>query len=396
VEEHERLSGKQVIRLHVGEPYFTPPVEAIEALARSARDHRTSYTSAEGLLELREALVHKLNEKNRIPATVDRVFVSPGSTQGLVAILLATADPGAEILLPEIHWPIYLQQSLLAGLRPSFYRLKPDFRISPDAVLSAASPRTRILLINSPANPTGAILDQALLSTLLSLARKHNWIVISDEAYEDFIYDGVHVSIASLEEGLPENERRVFSVFTFSKSYAMTGYRLGYVVAPNAEAARALQVTQEASIIAPSTPVQFAALAALGSYETVRSAAQSLRAVRDSALPALLDEGLLVALPQGGWYVLLDLSSYDITAERFAEPLLRESGVAVSPASRFSVRARTTDQKGALTLSANPRFRSFIRVAFCGPANEVAEGFKRIRESLGTLNVKERDESYAA
>jgi aspartate aminotransferase len=393
VEKHERWSRKRVIHLHVGEPYFNPPPEAVEALTRSVRDYRTQYSSAEGLPELRDALARKLDQKNSVNTTADKVFVCPGSTQGLFAILLAVADPGVEILLPEIHWPIYLQQALLAGLRPVFYRLEPDFRINPDAVISAASARTRILLINSPANPTGGIVDAKTIRTLLGFARKHNWLIISDEAYEDFVYEGMHISAASLENGLPESERRVFSVFTFSKSYAMTGYRLGYTVAPNTRCARALRVVQEASIIAPSTPVQFAGLAALHATERVLSASQSLKDTRDSTLTSLVERGLLSALPTGGWYALINLSSYRISGEHFASILLRERDVAVSPASWF---APQLSHSGAPVVSPSPRLRNFIRVAFCGSAVEVEEGFRRIKDCLDILALNKMEKHHAA
>ncbi|MEV4461249.1 pyridoxal phosphate-dependent aminotransferase, partial [Microbispora sp. NPDC049633] len=263
VEAKERATGAQVHKLHVGEPFFRPPDEVADAFADALRRGDTRYASMEGLLELREALVAKLESDNGVDTAVSRIFVSPGSCQGLSALLLSLAEPGAEILLPELHWPVHVQQSLLAGFRPVFYPLDSGFRPHPDGIRAVAGPRTRVMLLNSPANPSGAVLDDELARTLLDLARQRGWQVVSDEAYEHYVYDGAHVSVASLERDVPLAERIVHSVYSFSKSAAMTGYRLGYVVAATEQAADALRLVQEASIIAPCTPVQHAGMAAL-------------------------------------------------------------------------------------------------------------------------------------
>lgn len=393
VEEYERTNKSPVIRLHVGEPHFKPSPKIVEALVLAVREHRTTYTSAEGLLELRTVLVKKLEEHNRINTSVDKVFVCPGSTQGLATLMQAIADPGTELLLPKIHWPIYLQQCLLAGLQPVFYPLRSDYSIDPEAIASVATARTRVLLVNSPANPTGAICDTRTLAALLELARARGWNIISDEAYEDFVYDGQHVSIATLEREIKEKERCVFSVFTFSKSYAMTGYRIGYIVAPHAAAARAVRVVQEASIVAPSTPVQFAALAALATRDEVHEARRCLLEARNRILPALIQVGLLRSLPQGGWYALLDICGTGLTADQLAVFLLSQRGVAVAPASGFALRT-TQKSNGMVTLiSPDPAARHLVRIAFCGDPAHLEEGILQIK-SLLTENENRKVERY--
>ncbi len=227
VDEWQRLTGREVIKLHVGEPAFAPPPEVAEALAEATRSGRTAYTSAEGMPELRAALSAKLSERNGVHTTPERVFVSPGSCQGLAALLQSIAYDGGEVLLPELHWPIHLQQRLLAGLRPRFYPLDERYRPHVCGISAAATPRTCALLVNSPANPTGAVLGVELVTALLELAHSRGWWVISDEAYEDFVYEGRHIAMAALESDLPERQRRVFATYSFSKSFAMTGNRLG-------------------------------------------------------------------------------------------------------------------------------------------------------------------------
>lgn len=378
--DRERDRGTPVTKLHVGEPYFVPPPEVAQALAQAVRDGRTTYTDVEGLLELREQLVAKLDRENGVDTDVSRVFVTPGSSQGLAALMQALAEPGAEILLPELHWPIHLQQALLAGLRPVFYPLGPDYRPDPEAVLAVATPNTRVLLINSPANPSGAVLDTERLRALLDLARGQGWQVISDEAYEHFVYDGEHVSTASLERQVPATERIVHSTYTFSKSLAMTGYRLGYLTTANERAARAVRIVQEANLIAMSTPVQYAGLAALRQQDQVRQNRAMVLANRDAVLPALREAGLLATPPAGGWYALLDVASTGLTAEEFTARLLDATNVAVVPGTGFA-QLPQLDARGRVTSTApSPRSRHLIRIALCVAPEVLQSGVRRLLE----------------
>ncbi|MFE7114611.1 pyridoxal phosphate-dependent aminotransferase [Streptomyces sp. NPDC057654] len=379
-EETERTAGVDVVKLHVGDPYFDPPGEVAEAVHAAVRRGDTKYTSVEGIAPLRERLVEKLASENNLDAAVDRVFVSPGSAQGLTALLRAIVEPGAEILLPELHWPVHLQQSLFAGFRPVFYPLGPGFRPDPEAILAAATPRTRVLLLNSPANPTGVVLDRAAQTALLDLAHRQGWQIISDEAYEHYVYEGEHFSIASLERGLPDDERLVHSTYSFSKSAAMTGYRLGYVVTANARTAAALRVVQEAGIIAPSTPVQYAGIAALDARDAIAANAALVARNRAESLPALCEAGLLTELPAGGWYALLDVTVTGLDAETFAARLLDTHGVAVVPAAGFAMRPTLAPSGHVASVDFAPWARSLVRIAFCGDPKQLRLGLDRILE----------------
>ncbi|HEX9336136.1 MAG TPA: pyridoxal phosphate-dependent aminotransferase, partial [Pseudonocardiaceae bacterium] len=327
VNDWQRRTGRDVVRLDIGEPHFKPPAVVVEALAAAARDGRTTYTPAEGLPVFRERLADKLTHVNGHDTGPERVFVTPGASQGLSAVMQSVTDPGDEILLPGLHWPIHLQQSLLAGLRPRCYPLDRTFRPDLDALAAMACERTRVLLVNTPNNPTGAVYEAGVLAGLLELARRNDWLVISDEAYEDFVYEGTHVSLAALERDLPPAERRVFTVFSYSKSFAMTGYRLGYVAAPNRAYAATLQVVQEASILSSPTPMQHAGLAAL--EQGMPAVAQHHDLVRSAwnGLSPLADLGLLSCYPEGGWFALLDIGGLGMDADTFAAALLEREAV---------------------------------------------------------------------
>ncbi|MFE9403391.1 pyridoxal phosphate-dependent aminotransferase [Streptomyces sp. NPDC006530] len=377
-EQRERTTGRPVIKLHVGEPYFKPPREVAEATADAVRSGRTAYTSAEGMPALREALAVKLEMENGHHTSPDHIFVTPGSCQGLAALMQSLAGPGDELLLPELHWPIHLQQCLLAGFRPVFYPLGPHFRPTAEGIRTALTPRTRAVLINSPANPTGAVLGADEMAAVLGVAQEHDLQIISDEAYEHFVYDGEHTSFASLERGLAEHERRVSSTFSFSKSLAMTGYRLGYVVTPHRRAADAMRVVQEASLVSPSTPVQYAGLTALKARDSAVRNAALVRANRDRALPALREAGLLAELPQSGWYAVLDVAGVSDDAADFVRGLLERYDVGLAPAAGFALRPVVS--ASGHTLSAEPaeQARTLVRLAFCGDPEELDTGIERL------------------
>ncbi|MYR42876.1 pyridoxal phosphate-dependent aminotransferase [Streptomyces sp. SID5910] len=380
----ERLAketGVDVVKLHVGDPYFDPSEDVAQAFVDAVRRGDTKYTGVEGLPALREAVAEKLRTDNGLDSDVDRVLISPGSAQGLTGLLQALAEPGAEILLPELHWPVHLQQSLLAGFRPVLYPLGPDFRPDPERIAAAATPRTRVLLINSPANPTGAVLDGDEIRALLDLARRNRWQVISDEAYEHFCYEGEHISVASFEREVPVAERIVHSVFTFSKGFAMTGYRLGYVAPATDRMADVMKVVQEAGIIGTSTPVQHAGIAALnGRADSTAANRKLVQRNRDVALPPLIKAGLLRELPAGGWYAMLDVTRSGLDAESFAMRLLERKGVAVVAGNGFAMRPDVDDRGRIRSHDYAPWARHLVRIAFCVDPVALETGVRRIIE----------------
>lgn len=369
-----------LIMLNVGEPAFGPSDTVGRELAAAALDGRTRYVDVQGLIGLRERLAAKLDTINDLDVHPDRIFVTPGSCQGLVALMRSLARPHAEILMPEIHWPVHLQQALLAGLRPVFYSLDENFAPDPESIREVASPQTRILLLNTPSNPAGAVVDDALQRKLYGIAVEGGWQVISDEAYEDFAFDSSHRSIGALERTRPIDERIVNSVFTFSKGLAMTGYRLGYVAVSRPAVGAAMRMVQEANIIAPSAPIQHAGIAALAARDALSANHRYVLGNRDIALPALVDAGLLRALPGGGWYVMADVSSTGLTGEEFADELLRRYDVAVVPGSGFSARPEFGLDGSLQPLRPGGAAAGLVRIAFCVDREQLVSGVQRILE----------------
>ncbi len=364
VEEAER-QGREVVRLHVGEPAFRAPDAVLAAMARALADGRTSYTSAEGLPELRERLVQRLEQVNRVSTTPDRVLVTPGSSFALASVMQAVCEPGDEVLLPEIYWPIYAQGAAVARVRVRTYPLEADRSIDPDRLFSAVTGATRLAVVNSPANPTGALCEPKVLAEIVDRARHHDVWLIGDEAYEHFVYEGRHTALASFERDVPADQRRVFSVHTFSKGYGMTGYRMGYVATPTDTTGATLRRVSEGTIIAPSTPVQYGALAALGDEDMPRRAHAHVRATRDAALAGAVDAGLLDRLPPAGWYALVDVSATGLSSVAFAERLLADQAVAVAPGNTF--------------VSSDAPDPRCVRVAFCGDRDMTVEGMRRLK-----------------
>jgi aspartate aminotransferase len=365
------LVGRRVedtIALHVGEPHIRMPDAAATAFVRAIRDGHTSYTDVSGLPEFREALAERLLG-NGAPSA-DLIFVTPGSCQAIAAVLQSVAVEGGVVLLPEVHWPMHLQQVMLAGLTPRFVPMHGSADSIEAALEAAYDPSVGVIIVNSPANPSGFVLDHT------AIARMHAWAVrrevwlISDEAYEDFAYEGVAPATAALDATVAEEDRRVFSVHTFSKGFSMTGCRLGYVATPSTARAGLLRRVQEATLVAPSTPVQFAGLAALRDRAHLARHHAYVRKTRDEIVRELAPSGLAWSVPGGGWYALLDLSAYTADSHQFCLDLLQRAGVALAPGHCF-------------VSAGNDLGRRLVRLTLCGERDTSLEGVRRLLAYLG-------------
>ena len=320
-----------VLHLEIGEPDFPTPPHIVDAVARAAASGQVKYTLSRGTPELRALLAAKLRECNRIDVPPEAVVVTSGGTPAVYGAFAALLDPGDGVLLPDPGWPSAEMAATLLRARPLRYGLTPESGYLPDLEqLEALAPQARLLVLNSPSNPTGAVFERELLERLLELAQRHDLTVLSDEVYEEIVFDADHVSIASL--GDPD---RVVSVFSFSKSYAMTGWRVGYVAAP-LEVAEAIVKVQEAIVACPSWTGQKAAEAALtGPQDAVAEMREAYRVRRDVAVAALAEEGLLLAVPRGAFYVMADVRALSGDTYEAARRLLHEQRVAVAPGESF-------------------------------------------------------------
>jgi aspartate aminotransferase len=354
-----RLPGP-VIGLHVGEPSFTTPPHVLEAAADAYAKGRTRYVPNAGVTELREAIAAKLRERNGLDgAETERVIVSAGGMQALHLGMSAVVGAGDEVLVPDPGWPNFtMLVQLLQGV-PVRYELRPGNGFQPDVdeLARLVTPRTRAIVVNSPSNPLGTVLPAAAVERLVEFAREHDLWLVSDECYEEITFDGPHVSPARYD-----TDGRVISCFSFSKTYAMTGMRVGYLLAPP-ELAPVCAKLQEPLVACVNAPAQYGALAALTGPQEQAAAARDAYRERRKAATAVLDRaGLPYLRPEGAFYLWADVSDRcgdDVTA--WAERLLREEHVAVAPGTTFG-----------------PHGAGWIRLSLATATEDLLEGLERI------------------
>jgi aspartate/methionine/tyrosine aminotransferase len=356
------LTLPDVIRLEIGDPDFTTPGHIIEAAAEAARNGFTHYAPSAGLLDLRRLIAEKVTARNGFDCSADDVVVTTGACGGIHAALVAVLDPGDELLVPDPGWTTYVPMALSVGVTPVPYPLDRghDFAVDPAAIEERIGPRTRCVVLNSPGNPTGAVATREAVQQVLELAERHDLWVISDECYEDLVFEGEHVSPASLG-----GHGRVISAFSFSKSYAMTGWRVGYVVAHDG-VAPLLARAQEPIVSSASTISQKAAEAALsGPQDSVARFRDAYRRRRDAALAQLDAAGVGYARPGGAFYLMVDVSQAADGPDAFARRLLVEHGVAVVPGTAFGA--------GGLGM---------VRVSLAAAHDAIAVGLARLCAAL--------------
>ena len=319
--------------LVVGEPDVPVAPHIAEAAKRAWDADETNYTANAGIPQLRSAIVDKLARENNLHVEVEQVCVTVGATQGLhqaMSILLAAGD---EVLVPDPGYTTFTMNARMIDAHPVPYSLRPERGFLPDLdeLETIVTDRTRVLIVNSPSNPLGVVFDEQTLRALLDFAKRHDLWIISDEVYEYFTWDEPHISIASLDE-----DDRVFSVFSLSKTYAMTGIRVGYLVTP-VGFAPILRTVQEASVSCVNTPAQYAAVAAItGDHTHVADAKAHYRANLDDATALLDSLGIRYLPPRGTFYLWVDMSHAtggDVAA--WAERFLIAERVAVAPGSAF-------------------------------------------------------------
>ncbi len=320
------------IRLETGEPDFRTPEHIRRAVMDAIEERPVTYGPPAGLPSLRQALATKVQRINGYTASPDEISVALGGTGALMGAIQAICGPGDEMLIPDPAWPMYETMLACVGARPAPYRLHPANGWLPDLdkLERLVTPRTKIVLINSPANPTGAVFSRALLEELIDFALRHDLYLISDEAYDELVYEGEHISPAALCD-----DGRVISAYTFSKSYAMTGWRIGYSVA-RPEISKAITAAVSAACTNVSHIAQWAAEAALtGPQDCVAAMRDTYRQRRDAALEVLRYYGVSAVPPRGAFYLMIDISPAGLSSEAFVLGLLKERNISVAPGSAF-------------------------------------------------------------
>ncbi|MFJ4220939.1 pyridoxal phosphate-dependent aminotransferase [Curtobacterium luteum] len=328
-----RATGTDVTMLVIGEPDVPVAPHIGEAARRAWSEDRTDYTPNGGITPLRQAIVDKLRRENRVEVDLDQVWMTIGATQALFQAMTLVLSPGDEVLVPDPGYTTFTMNAHILGATPVPYQLTPQHGFEPDlaALEASITERTRAIIVNSPSNPLGSVFGEETLRDLLALAKRHDLWVISDEVYEYFTHGTRHVSIAALDE-----DDRVFSAFSLSKTYAMTGVRVGYLVTPKG-LGPTMRTTQEAMISCVAEPDQYAALAAIvGDHSAVRDAREHYRANLEVAKAVLDTAGIRYLDPRGAFYLWVDVShaSGGDVAE-WALVLLQREHVAVAPGSAF-------------------------------------------------------------
>ncbi len=327
-------------RLHIGEPSFRTPEHIRLAAVQSIENEILTYGPPPGWPWLRELIAAKIERVNGYSVEPQQVAIAMGGTGAIFASLIATVGPGDEVLIPDPGWPQYRMQMAACGATVVPYPLDPQNQWLPEVAQleRLVTPRTRLLLINSPGNPTGAVFPGRLMADLLDFAGRHDLYLLSDECYDEMVFEGKHVSPASMLTADEFNSGRVISIYTFSKTYAMTGWRIGYIVTGTPLMKTIIDVLN-ASSTNISTLIQRAAAAALtGPQACVSEMRETYRRRRDLTVSLLKDLGRYFYTPHGAFYALIDVTSPNGIQRRgrqFALDLLYKSNVAVAPGSGF-------------------------------------------------------------
>ncbi|MGH2495753.1 MAG: aminotransferase class I/II-fold pyridoxal phosphate-dependent enzyme [Ktedonobacteraceae bacterium] len=353
-----------VISLGIGEPDFVTPDHIRQAGIRSIELGHTRYTSNYGILELREEIAVML--KRRYGIDYDHkteILVTVGVSEGVDLAMRTLIDPGDEVISPDPGYVAYEADIVFAGGKPvpvPTYA-KFDFGVRAEEIAAAITPRTKMILIGNPNNPTGAVVPQAELEGIAKLAQQHDLIVAMDEVYSRLVYDTEHISIAAM----PGMRERTVLLDGFSKAYAMTGWRIGYVAAPHVILEAMLKVHQYAIMCAGTAPQEAALEALRHGEEDVQQMHDAYARRRRMFVDGLNRIGLPTCEPRGAFYAFPNISSTGMTDEEFAEKLLFEEQVAVVPGSSF----------GACGVG-------FVRCAYCTAYDKLAEALERIERFL--------------
>jgi aminotransferase len=355
-----------VISLGVGEPDFVTSWSVREAAILSLEQGYTSYTANAGLLELRVEISNYLKRQFGLDYSAkNQMIVTVGASQALDIALRAILDPGDEVIVIEPSFVSYSPLVTLAGGSPVTVQASSEngFKILPSQLEAIITPKTKAIMICSPNNPTGTLLNKNELESIALVAEKHDLLVISDEIYAELVYDDSYVSFPSLSlRGMKE---RTILISGFSKGFAMTGWRLGFVCASEALTEAMLKIHQYAMMCAP-TMAQFAALEALkNGREDVEEMKKSYRQRRNYFVQSLNEIGLDCHIPGGAFYAFPSVKKTGLTSEEFAEKLLLQEKVAVVPGSVFGVSGE-----------------GFVRCSYASSMEQLQEAIRRMRRFL--------------
>jgi len=363
-------TGRSVIHLEIGEPDFDTPSTIREAAKRALDRGATHYTSTVGIPELRAAIAADATARKHFAVSPDRVVVAPGGKPVMFFTMLALIEEGDEVIYPDPGFPIYESMINYVGgtAVPCPIRQENAFRLDPAELASLVTSRTKLVIINSPANPTGGVSTREDLEQIAAVAREHDLVVMADEIYGRILYEGEHVSIASL----PDMVDRTIVLDGFSKTYAMTGWRLGYAIVPEKLVMPFSRLLVN-SVSCTNAATQWAGVEALtGPQDAVVAMVEEFRARRDLIVDGLnAIPGVSCLRPSGAFYAFPDISGTGLSGAELADRLLQESGVSALAGTAFGHVGR-----------------NHLRFSYANSRENIVEAMKRMRAVVEPLTAK--------
>lgn len=355
-----RQEGIDIISFTLGEPDFDTPKHICDAAADAMYRGETHYAPGAGVPALRSAIAEKLCTENKLDASASDIIVTPGAKQAIFEIMMSVLDDNDEAVLFDPAWVSYDPAIKFAGANTTWVPTDPENGFKPIDLEEYINERTKLIVVNSPGNPTGAVYDKKTLQNIADVAIDNDILVLSDEIYEKIIYDQKHQSIGSFE-GMQD---RTITVNGFSKAYAMTGWRLGYVHA-RSDIIKGMLKIQSHSVSSATSFVQYGGIAALeGPQEPVTEMVDRFKARRDLLVDGLNALDIKCQKPGGAFYAFADVSSYG-DGNVVTEKLLKDAHVAVTPGSAFG-------ESG----------KDFIRISYATSLERIQEGLERIKAAL--------------
>ena len=364
-------AGERVLHFEIGRPDFDTPEYIKRAAEQALAEGKVHYTSNFGLMELRQAIADKLKRENNVDYTASEVLVTVGLSEAVFAVLATILEEGDEILVPDPVWLNYINVPNLLGAKAVTYGLTEEtgFQMNLEEVKAKITPKTRAIVIITPNNPTGGVLSEDVLKELAEIAVSNDLMVISDEVYERLVYDGAkHISIASL----PSMKERTFTMNGMSKAYAMDGWRLGYVAAPEEYILAMNKFHQHNTTCAPNF-VQVAAIAALNEEgNEVKEMVKEYQRRRDYAVKAINEiPGLHCECPKGAFYIFINCKSLNMKSADLSAYLLEEAKIALVPGDVFG-----------------PGGEGYLRMSFANSYENVVEGCAQLKKAVALLQQK--------
>lgn len=360
----KKAEGKKIISFTVGEPDFDTPKHIVEAAKKALDEGKTRYLNAAGLPELREAIANASKAENAIPCDSSNVIVTP-SKHAMFETIMATVNEGEEVIMPDPAWVSYEPATALAGGRavPVKTTAENEWRVLPDAVAELITPKTKMILLNSPSNPCGSIATKEDIEGIADLAKDHNLVVLSDEVYEKIVFDGnKHHSIAAE----PDMLERTVTISGFSKTYAMTGWRTGWLIAPK-PIFKAISKVQQHSITHVTTFAQYGALAAMvESQEPVNMMVKEFEERRNLVMELLGEiPQLHCDVPKGAFYAFPKFDG-TMNSEQMALHLMEKAEVAMTGGSAFGAAGE-----------------GHLRISYATSKENIKTGLERVKAALG-------------